>query len=188
MPCPNCGGKLLIENPSNWKTRCPVCEHLQVVEKQHELRISNDRLSHIHMLFMKYVKQFKKTRLIAHIAWQREKFARDFFDNYQAFDMSRFVTYNYLIKHLMIEGFEGTLDANSQNTVELVREFDRFINLRTDEIYLKEGSEMVTDMPFSPESLTIDEKLSPRFKIICTEDFISLSRTFQTTNVFRGGR
>ena len=132
---------------------------------------------------MRYVRQFKKMGLIAHIIWERERFARDFFDNYKPFDMSRFVAYNFLIKHLMMRKFNGTMDANESNTAELVKTFDRYLELLTDHIYLKEGfAELVADMPFDSSSLTVQEKL--RFRIIRTEDYLPLLRTYANNQIY----
>lgn len=139
---------------------------------------------YLYDFFLRYVKQFKKTRLIAHIIWERERFARDFFDNYQPFGMSRFLAYNFLIKHLMMGKFDGTIEANESNTVELVKTFDKYLERLADHIYLKEGfGELVADMPFDPSSLTIQEKLS-RFRITYTEDFLPLSRTYANNQIY----
>jgi len=161
MPCSTCGTRLLIQNPPNWEKKCPTCDKIHVVNREVAIRISNERLLYLYDLFLRYVKQFKKTRLIAHIIWEREKFARDFSANYQPFDMSRFLAYNFLIKHLMMESFNGTMDANESNTTNLVKTFDKYLELLTDHNYLKEGiGELLADMPFDPSSLTIQEKLS----------------------------
>ncbi len=184
MPCPSCGTKLLLLNPPNWEKRCPRCDKILVVDYELALKISNDRISNLYDLFLSYLKQFKKIRLIGHIVWQREKFARDYFDNYLPFDMSRFVAYNFLIKRLMIENFDGYMDADEQNTADIIKSFSEYIGHYTEDIYLKEDfGELVADGSFDPQTLTIQDKLS-KFRVIYTEDFLPLSRTFANNQIY----
>jgi len=184
MPCPNCAAKLLVKDlPAN-KTVCPVCDHVSVVDRTLALQISDDRLSHLYGLFLEYLKQFKKKQLIAHILWEREKYSRGYFDNYQAFEISRFVSYSYLIKRLMVEPFDGYREANTQNTPEIISKFSKYLGLLTEHIYLKNGfAEMVAKQPFDPGSLTLEKKLSD-FKITYTEDYLPLIRTFANNEIY----
>lgn len=184
MPCLTCGTKLLLLNPPNWEKKCPTCDKILVVDNELALRISNDRISYLYDLFLRYLKQFKKIRLIGHIVWQREKFARDYFDNYLPFDMGRFVAYNFLIKHLMIEKFNGSMDADEQNTADIIKSFSDYIGNYTEHIYLKEGfGELVADGSFDTQTLTIQDKIS-KFRVIYTEDFLPLSRTFANNQIY----
>jgi hypothetical protein len=131
-----------------------------------------------------YLKQFKKKQLIAHIVWEREKYSREYFDNYQAFEISRFVSYSYLTKRLMMEPFDGYREANAQNTPEIIRKFSEYLGLLTEHIYLKDGfAEMVAKQPFDPTNLTFEKKLS-NFKITYTEDYLPLIRTFANNEIY----
>jgi hypothetical protein len=131
-----------------------------------------------------YLKQFQKKRLIAHIVWEREKYSRDYWENYQGLDMSRFVSYSYLIERLMAERFDGHLEANAQNTPEIISGFSEFLARLADHIYLKEGfAEMVAKQPFNPANLTLEEKLS-NFSFMYTEDYLPLIRTFANNEIY----
>lgn len=74
MPCPQCGTKLLFIDIASNKTACPICDHILVVDRILATRISTERLTHLYGLFMRYMRQFKKNQLIAHIVWEREVF------------------------------------------------------------------------------------------------------------------
>ena len=183
MPCSTCKTKLLLFNPPDWEKKCPKCDKLRLVDYELALRISSDRIAYLYELFLKYLRQFKKIRLIGHIVWLREKFARDYFDH-PLLEMSKFVAFNFLIKRLMIEKFDGYIDANEQNTSEIINAFSDYVGLYTEHIYLKEGfGELVAEGAFDYQTLTIQDKLS-KFKLIYTEDFLPLSRTFAKNQIY----
>jgi hypothetical protein len=186
MPCPLCGTKLLFTDIASNKTACPKCDHILVVDRMLATRISTERLTYLYGLFMRYMRQFKKNQLIAHIIWEREKYSRDYFENYQGLDMSRFVSYSYLIKNLMVQSFDGYREANAQNTPEIISRFSDYLDLLTEHIYLKEGfAEMIAKQPFdpNPRNLTIQRKLS-QFKIMYNEDYSRLIRTFANNEIY----
>jgi hypothetical protein len=184
MACPLCGTKLLFTDIASNKTACPKCDHILVVDRMLATRISSERLTHLYGLFMRYMRQFKKNQLIAHIIWEREKYSRDYFENYQGLDMSRFVSYSYLIKNLMVQSFDGYREANAQNTPEIISRFSDYLGLLTEHIYLKEGfAEMIAKQPFDPRNLTIQRKLS-QFRIMYSEDYSRLIRTFANNEIY----
>lgn len=184
MPCPKCGLKLLITDVAVESTACPRCNGIAVVERDLALRISEDRLSYLHGLFLGYMKRFKKMRLVAHIVWEREKYSRSYFGDYQGFDLSKFLSYSYLTKILMAERFDGEWDANQLNTASLIGQFSNYLHLRTEGIYLKEGfAELVAKASFQEESLTVQDKLS-NFKVYFNEDYIPLLRTFANNEIY----
>jgi hypothetical protein len=186
MPCPLCGTTLLFTDIASNKTACPKCDHILVVDRMLATRISTERLTYLYGLFMRYMRQFKKNQLIAHIIWEREKYSRDFFENYQGLDMSRFVSYSYLIKNLMAQSFDGYREANAHSTPEIISRFSDYLGLLTEHIYLKEGfAEMIAKQPFdpNPRNLTIQRKLS-QFRIMYNEDYTRLIRTFANNEIY----
>jgi len=186
MPCSHCGTKLLFTDIASNKTACPVCDHLLVVDRELATRVSAERLTHLYGLFMRYMRQFKKSQLIAHIVWEREKYSRDYFENYQGLDMDRFVSYSYLIKNLMAQSFDGYREANARNTPEIISKFSEYLSLLTEHIYLKEGfAEMIAKQRFDPRNLTIQKKLS-EFRMMYTEDYSRLIRTFANNEIYAG--
>ncbi len=118
MPCETCGTRLLVTQPLLMKSLCPHCYGLNVVDRDLAISISTERLISIYGLFFRYMRQFKKNRLIMHIVWQREKYARRYFDNYpEPLDLSMTVAFSYLIERLMKEDFDGMVEADEKNTL-----------------------------------------------------------------------
>ena len=173
-----------MADPANDQTACPKCSQMRLVDRKLALTISGDRLSHREGVFFNYMRQFKKNRLIAHVVWEREKFSRGFFDDYQPLHMPQFLSYSLLIKRLMIEHFDGSLDANENNTSDLVTGFSRYLDLLTDHIYLEEGfAELEAKEPFDVNSLSIDQKLS-NFNTVYTENYLPLKCTFANNEIY----
>jgi len=136
-------------------------------------------------LFLRYMRQFKKTRLIAHIVWQRDKYARRYFDNYpEPLDLGTIVAFSYLIALLMKEDFNGTIEADENNTLALVRSFSDYLGLLTAHIYLREEyAELVATEPFTFSSLTPRDELR-KFIVIYNEDYVPLLRTFANNEIY----
>lgn len=131
------------------------------------------------------MRQFKKTRLIAHIVWEREKYSRSYFDNYpEPLNLGMFVSFSYLIKSLMNEDFDGNIEANESNTTALVRTFSKYLGLLEDHIYLSEGfAEMVATERFDFSALTMADKRR-KFILVYNEDYVPLLRTFANNQIY----
>lgn len=185
MPCQVCGARLLLTQPLLMKSLCPECYGLIVIDRDLALSISTERLVRIYDLFLRYMRQFKKTRLIMHIVWQRERYSRHYFDNYpEPLDLSMTVVFTYLIALLMKKDFNGTIEADEHNTLALVRSFSDYLGLLTEHIYLQEGyAELVATESFTLSSLTPRDKLRI-FKVIYNEDYVPLLRTFANNEIF----
>ena len=185
MPCRVCGEGFLITQPLLRKSLCPNCHGLRVIEHDMAITISIQRLLDIFDLFMRYVKQFKKTRLIMHIVWQREKFARSCFDNYpEPINLSMTVAFSYLIQCLMREDSDGTLEVDESSTLALVGLFDRYLDLVTEHLYLLEGyAQLLAIEPFQFSTLTMERK-QKNFIIAYTEAYIPLLQTFANNEIY----
>jgi hypothetical protein len=84
----------------------------------------------------------------------------------------------------MLEPFDGHLEANAQNTPEIIAKFSEYLLQLTDHIYFKEGfAEMVAKQPFDPTNLTLEQKLS-NFTFVYTEDYLPLIRTFANNEIY----
>jgi hypothetical protein len=149
------------------------------------IEISKSRLEYLDGLFLDYVRKFRKSNLIAHIVWERERFSSSFIEQYQAFNMSVFVSYSVLIKRIMAVGsFSNTIRANQQNTKELVDSFSKYIEHLTYHSYLEdEFAELKAKADFNPHNLSIGEKLS-NFSVIVNEDFIPIYQTFANNQIY----
>jgi hypothetical protein len=123
--------------------------------------------------------------LIAHIVWEREKYSRSYFENYpEPFSLSMFVSFSYLIKCLMIEDFDGNIEASEQNTAALVQLFSKYLGLLTEHIYLKEEfADLVATEPFEVSSLTMKDK-QRKFSLIYNENYIPLLRTYANNQIY----
>ncbi len=185
LPCEACGTKLLLTQPSIKKTMCPKCYGCITVDRDLAITISTTRLLDIYILFLQYLRQFKKTRLIAHLGWEREKYSRKVFDNYpEPIDLSMFVSFSYLIRLLMIEEFDGNIEANEANTPALVETFSKYLGLLTEHIYLREGfAEMVATETFDFSTLTVADR-QRLFLLIYNEDYVPLLRTFANNQIY----
>jgi len=166
------------------RTLCPRCYGCIIVDRDLAIGISIERLTNLYNLFLRYVRQFKKTRLIAFIVWEREKYSRSYFENFEPFRLSMFVSFSYLIKCLMIEDFDGNMEANEQNTPAIVELFSDYLGLLTEHIYLKEEfAELVATEPFEVSSLTMKDK-QRKFLLIYNENYVPLLRTFANNEIY----
>ena len=101
MPCEKCGSTLILID-SYWQ--CPKCLQVNLCNENDAHRISINRIKLINDMFTQDFQKFSKKRLIIHIVWAREKFARNFFDNYQGFEIPKFLTLNLpqLVAHIFL--------------------------------------------------------------------------------------
>ena len=151
----------------NGQWKCPICHNLPLVDNSAASKISLRRLMYLDSLFTQYLQKFDKNSLIAHIVWEREKFARSFFETYQGFDLAKFLTFNVLIKRLMSKtSFTGQLLANEKNTADLIDRFSGYVSIYHDHISLKSGFySMIGVKPFDLEKMSKEELLK-NFKIV----------------------
>jgi hypothetical protein len=185
MPCPTCDSEFVYIGDWPGSPKCPKCDGIAIVNRDLAIEISTKRLAYLDQLFMRYMKKFNKELLIAHIAWEREKFSRAFFDQYQPFDMAKFVSYSFLIRRLMAEnGFSGTMQATEKTTKQLIETFTEYLGHRVGHIYLEDGlGVLMARAPFEPEKLTPEYMLS-NFVLIYTERFLPIHETFANNEIY----
>lgn len=185
MPCKVCGAKLVFLGQWPGTPQCPNCDKLRIVTRPLAVEISRKRLGYLDDLLLKYMRQFDKNLLIAHIVWAREKFARSFFKEYRFLEMGKFVSYSLLIRKLMAEkSFSGKLVADQGNTQQLIDTFAHYIDHLVDHIYLRDGfSELFAKAQFDPNSITPQEMLS-NFVVVPNESFLPVHRTAANNEIY----
>ena len=159
---------------------------MPLVDNSAASKISLRRLIYLDSLFTQYLQKFDKSSLIAHIVWEREKFARSFFETYQGFDLAKFLTFNVLIKRLMSRtSFTGQLLANEKNTADLIDRFSGYVSIYHDHISLKSGFySMIGVKPFDLEKMSKEELLK-NFKIVPNETYLPVLETFESNDILR---
>ncbi len=184
MPCKICGTELVF---GDWpgSPKCAECGQINLVSRPLAVEISKKRLDYLDQLLQKYMRQFDKNQLIAHIVWQRELFSRSFFFEYQTFEMSKFVSYSLLIRRLMAEkDFSPILEVNETTTTQLIDTFSTYLNHLTDHIYLEDGiSELMAKEKSDPNSMSTEQMLSA-FIVVPTEKFLPIHSTFANNEIY----
>jgi len=162
VPCNICGTELVFVGDWPGLPKCAKCGQVKLVSRPLAVEISKKRLDHLDQLLQKYMRQFDKNQLIAHIIWQRELFARSFFFEYQLFEMSKFVSYSLLVRRLMAEkDFSPILDVNETTAKQLIDIFSTYLNHLTDHIYLEDGiSELMAIENSDPSAMSTEQMLS----------------------------
>jgi hypothetical protein len=95
-----------------------------------------------------------------------------------------FVSFSSLIKHITVENFNGNIDANDENTTDLVRLFSKYVQLLEDHIFLtEEFAQLVATETYDVAHLTMMDKLR-KFIVIYDENYIPLIRTFANNEIY----
>jgi hypothetical protein len=93
MPCPKCGSIIVRFGPNNI---CPNCNGVKLLNRQaasFELFLNQQM---VETKVNAILKKLEKNHFLLQLCWQREKFARSFFEKYQIFDMNEFLSSNLL--------------------------------------------------------------------------------------------
>jgi len=183
MPCNSCNSMLVLID-DQWK--CPFCSQLPILDKDTAVDVFGRVLRYLNDLLKKHLQAFEKNRLILHVLWEREKFARSYFDTYQGFDLTKFMTLNVLIRQLMNETiFRGNLVADERNTAELVEHFTTYVRFADYHILLEGGfySLSITE-PFDSKNLSETELLK-NVKIFPNETYLPVLETFENNDILR---
>ena len=181
MPCDKCGAQLiLIDNSS----KCPICDHLALLDRTVAIEVSKRRLKFLGDLFTRHVLKHNKNRLIGHIVWEREKVARNYFKKYQELDLNKFLALNLLIKRLMkYKDYCNESIANEKNTRQLVEAFCNYIALMNGHIYLKNGFfDLLYLEKFDLQNLEPKELMN-KFVSVPNESFLPIKKTFENNNI-----
>jgi hypothetical protein len=82
-----------------------------------------------------------KSKLIIELVWQREQFSRAFFSDYQGFDLSAFMSYNFLICKLTKEPYFHRMSSANYPAIakELVDAYEKYIQMYSQFFHLREG-------------------------------------------------
>jgi hypothetical protein len=183
MPCERCGSTLILID-SYWQ--CPKCLQVNLCNENDAHRISINRIKLMNDIFTQYFQKFSKKRLITHIVWAREKFARNFFDDYQGFEIPKFLTLNLLIKRLMRmseQSYKNEIEANDKLVDEIIRLFSEFIMIYNSHVLLRNGFfSMIYKTQYVYENLSAQQLLS-NFTLVPNESYKPLLLTFENNNI-----
>jgi len=140
----------------------------------------------INDMFTRYFLKFSKKGLIAHVVWARERFARSFFDEYQGFEIPRFLALNLLIKRLMLsseQSYKNEIEANDTLVDEMIKLFSKFILVYNDHLLLRNGFfNMIYKTPYTFENLTAQQLFS-NFTLVPNESYKPLLLTIENNNI-----
>ena len=185
MPCSTCGTEVVYVDQWPGSPKCPNCDNVPLVSKPLSIEISRRRLEYLDQLFLRGIQEFTKNQLISHIVWEREKFARSFFDEYQVFRIGKFVAYSLLIKKIMAQKqFKGNLVADERTTQQLVDLFSEYIGHLTDHIYLEDGlGELMAKGSFDSDNIPPEQMLS-NFVVVKNQRFLPIHSTFANNQIY----
>jgi hypothetical protein len=170
---------IFIDN--QWK--CPVCDNVPVVEEEVAKRMCHEKISYIHGLFREYMKRFDKNSLIAHIAWAREKFARDFLEVYQGFHLTKFLTYNLLMRDVAKDvNIKGNSKADEENTKQLVDTYEEFVHRQEWCSDLQNGFYSMIDKKGSVKG-TSDNHSTDTFLLVPNETYLPIKQSFENNGI-----
>jgi phage FluMu protein Com len=184
MPCDRCGSILVLIGNS-WV--CPKCNHINIFKKDEALQISTYRIKLINHSFTEHFTKFRKDGLIAHIVWAREKFSRDFFKEYQGLDLNKFLTFNLLIKRLMLQQtYKNEITADQERVNEMIETFSLFVNFVNMHIRLmNDFANMICQHNINFREVDF-QNLITNFRIIPNEHFKPLLQTYTSNDLLAG--
>lgn len=165
------------------QSKCPICENLPIIEGDLAKRRCHEKIDQISGLFHEYLKQFDKNGLIAHIAWAREKFARDFFQEYKGFHLTKFLTYNLLMKEIAKDpNIKGRSEANEKNVKQLVDTYEKFVDRRELCLDLENGFYSMIDGRIS-EAGEVAGPVEDTFSLVPNETYLPIRRSFENNGI-----
>ena len=138
MPCTVCGTLLVRYDDRDF---CPKCNNIQL-DRNKAIKDLDKNLRQLEGALTNLVKnRVDKNRLLDELARHREKFSRDFFDNYQAFDLTKFLSLNLLIFDFMREPFfHGDQATDYDEEVERISQvFSGLIQMKNNYLLFKNG-------------------------------------------------
>lgn len=183
MPCTHCNSTLiLVEN--QW--RCPSCDHLPILDNDAAVGAFGRVVRHLDDILKKHLQNFDSDRLTLHVLWQREKFARSYFDTYQGFHLTTFMSFNALIRRLMTEKtIAGGILADEANTTKLVSQFTKYIEIEDYYISVKNGFYSLS-FPEDFDLKTASEvEMTKNLKLFPNETYLPVIKTFENNDILR---
>ena len=137
MPCNTCGSLLVRKNE---KILCPKCNNIQLLERKETINVLRTNMDEVEDALVNLTKKrVDKNKLLYELVWEREKFSRDFFEAYKGFDITKFLTLNFLIFGLMKEPFQGNRIPSDEEVEDIIKAFSKYIVMKNDYLLFKNG-------------------------------------------------
>lgn len=171
MPCPKCNSLLVRIKESDI---CPNCSGIVLLDRKATINELGANFKEVESALSSLLKnRVEKNRILKELAWQREKFSRDFFSKYQGFDLSGFLSLNLLIFRTMKEPyFNAKKDINySIEAKELVDAFKTFIQTKSQYLLFEQGLF---------EAIRADDKIH----VIPNEHYFSILNTYEDNDIW----
>ncbi|MCW4009147.1 MAG: NERD domain-containing protein [Candidatus Bathyarchaeota archaeon] len=138
MPCPTCGsilvrfGKFII---------CPQCNKVPILNKKNAIfELYKNELAVEERINEIIRKAFNKNKLIIELCWERERFARKFFEEYQALEANAFLSSNLLILRIITDdSFSGRKTVEPYEIKALIDGFKAIIESKEIRFLLMQG-------------------------------------------------
>ncbi|OGH05746.1 MAG: hypothetical protein A2W22_02350 [Candidatus Levybacteria bacterium RBG_16_35_11] len=164
MPCEVCNSILIRLNT---KVLCPVCNNIPLLNRDNTIPILEKNLHEVENALIDLMKKnIDKNRLLVKLIWERERFARDFFEAYKEFDTTRFLTLNLLIFKLMRITFDGNRIPSNEEVEEIIDAFSEYIQMKNHFLLYK--NELA-------EALKVDDKI----RIIQNERYFPILSSYE---------
>lgn len=168
MPCNKCGQLLVRDNK---KIFCPTCEGLELLERNTTVELLEQNLIEVEQAVFKIAKsRLSKTKLLEKLAWKREEFSRMFFENYQEFDIIKFLSFNLLIFRLVKEDFTGKLIPSDQEVNDLINAYNNFLHMNHELLLFKNGLAEAT-------------KTGTKIRTMPNEKYFSIEKSYEINDI-----
>jgi len=173
---------VMVEN--QW--RCPSCDHLSILDKHTAVEAFSKVVCHLDEILDTHLQDFDMERLALHVLWQREKFARNFLDTYQAFNLKKFMAFNALVRRIMTQkNPKGGIVADEANTIQLVDAFTEYVGIVDHIILLENGFNSLSVPEGFDLKATSWTEIIRNTRLFVNETYMPVLETFENNDILR---
>ncbi len=183
MTCPLCDS-VMVELES--KVTCPKCDNLKILDSITASIIACKRKQIFQKIWKNELQKIQQKSLLLHIFRHREFVARDFWKKLGLIDIDSLFSDTLFLKRVMQEGNpDGNYLVDSIAKAEpIIKLFNETKKFETDVILIDSCyAQMTYDDEFEISTLSDDEFLS-NFKIIQTEEYLKLKKSYENYNLY----